>query len=230
MMAVKWLLNMLYPPKCTMCHRIYGNLNPSDKERKEQMGLCPYCDIEIYRIPFDETGIDHVRAAFRYEGAVRKAISDLKYRGRKTYAAYFARWMLEDQALKDWVGTFDLITAVPVSKERLRTRGYNQAEELARRMGEWTHVPYGQMVSRNRDTTALKGLNKNERIVNLRGAFCLAEEAKGMDPSRGKRVLLIDDICTTGSTFAMCRQVILDAFPSFMVEALAFSSENEDFA
>ena len=230
MKAFSSLLDILYPPKCTLCHRVYGKLSPSEEIRKEQMGLCPFCDIEGYRIRFDETGNDHVRAAFRYEGAVRKAISELKYHGRKSYAAFFARWMLEDKDLKEWVSTFDILTAVPVSRERFQNRGYNQAEELARRIGDLTGIPYREMVQRCRDTIAMKGLNKNERIANLQGAFCLAEEVEKKDPFDQKQVLLIDDICTTGSTLALCRKVILDAFPSWIVESPAFSSENEDFA
>ncbi|MBR3394136.1 MAG: ComF family protein [Firmicutes bacterium] len=230
MRVAELLLDILYPPKCTICHRAYGKLDEVGKERKERLGLCPLCDIESYRIGFDESGNDHIRAAFRYEGAVRKAISELKYHGRKSYAGYFARWMLEDPALKEWVSTFDLLSAVPVSKERYQTRGYNQAEELAVRMSEVVHVPYRQLVQRKRNTKAQKGLNKNERIINLQGAFCLSDDVERMDFSPYTRVLMIDDICTTGSTLELCRKVILDAFPSFIVEALAFSSENEDFA
>ena len=224
------VLNLLYPEKCILCHRPFGKLSPEEEERKKVLGICPHCSFGSYRIEWKEESEDHLRAAFRYEGQIRQAVGELKYHGRKSHAAFFARWMLEDEDLRDFVSTFDILTAVPVSRQRFRTRGYNQAELLARRIGESLKIPYQEMVERSRDTAALKGLNKNERIANLAGAFSLAEEAKKIPAGEAKRVLVIDDICTTGSTLSMCRQVILDAFPGWEAETLAFSSENEDYA
>ena len=222
------LVRWLYPDQCALCGRIIT------EEGKE--GLCAYCDPELFRIPWKENpGKERTRASFRYEGRLRSAISALKYKGRKSFGAIFAAWMLEDEKAADYIRGFDLLTSVPVSKKRLKNRGYNQAELIARSLSERTGVPYEELLVRVRNTKALKGMDKTERIKALQAAFAPAEGVKDrlsghMGEKGPLRVLLIDDICTTGSTLEECAGVLEEAFPGILVRGLAFASENEDYA
>lgn len=145
------------------------------------------------------------RAPYLYDGPVSAMIKKLKYGGTLSLAPILSKLLCDYWEGLDW--SADLIIPVPLSRKRLSQRGFNQSELIARRFGKTVGIPCeaGAMM-KLRDTRQQVGLTADERKANLSGAFAA-------EPSyiKGKRILLLDDVMTTGSTFAECSAVLLDA-------------------
>jgi ComF family protein len=156
-------------------------------------GLCWNCRREPLTI-------DGVRSVFVFEAGVREAVHQLKYRNRPSLVAVLAglmagRWLEEPMPA-------DVLVAVPLHPARQRERGYNQAELLARALGERVGLPVSAGgLRRVRHTPPQMTLDARERRTNVQGAF--AYVAPHPDAA-GRRVLLVDDVCTTGSTLEAC--------------------------
>ncbi|NMA84513.1 MAG: ComF family protein, partial [Epulopiscium sp.] len=102
----------------------------------------------------------------------------------------------------------DLIIPVPVSKERLEERGYNQAEEIAKHLSKISKIPYNRdILIRKKDTRPQSGFNPNQRTKNIRNAFVTTSQL----PAKHKVILIIDDIYTTGSTINECSRILLNS-------------------
>jgi ComF family protein len=137
--------------------------------------------------------IASVRAAFRYEGAAREAVLRLKFSGWRDVAAAFAKAI----AACDGLPTADVITWVPLGRRRLADRGYDQARALAGSLGRELGLPVARLLRRTTATTPQARRSGIERRAAVRGAF----SATRRPPDR---VLLIDDVFTTGATAASC--------------------------
>ena len=207
--VVDKLGDLLYPTRCPVCDDIVQGWDE---------GICSKClkTIRYVELPIclkcgkhieDETKefcadceerkhyYKQGRALFYYKD-VAKAIYRYKYKGRKAYARVFAKEMV--YYLGDYISSLgvDAIIPVPLFKRKMRRRGYNQAALLAKILGEDLRIPvYENLVIRNRNTKPLKLLNPEERLNNLKKAFILMENGVKL-----KRVIIVDDIYTTGST------------------------------
>jgi competence protein ComFC len=162
------------------------------------------------------------RAAVRYSPDMKRWLSHYKYRGDEKLGQLFADMLFE--AYKRYVVTlagdkhaFDLITYVPVSRERLAERGFNQAEQMAYGLSRRCKLPVVPLLSRVRHTGKQSFKVRAERLADLRGAF--AVDPKGIaamgELNRKRRsersswnILLIDDVYTTGSTLDECSKVL----------------------
>lgn len=195
------LLDLLCPPKCIFCGKLLG-----DGER-EVCAACraslPWVDVPPLRVK----GADRCAAALWYRGRVRESLHRYKFEGRDFYAPAYGRLLA--QCVRDRLGTqFDLICWAPLSRKRRRQRGYDQAELLARALAAELDRPAAPLLRKVRDTAAQSSLEDDgARAANAAGAYALADGAQ----ARGKRVLLVDDIVTTGSTLASCARVLRDA-------------------
>ncbi len=170
------------------------------------------------------------RAVFSYKGPVQQALYQLKYQGRKEYSRFFAATM--DYYLSDWIASrrITAIVPIPLHKSRLKVRNYNQAEEIAVRLGERIDLPvYSDLLIRKKATTAQKELSRTQRMENLSKAFCINPKyitSSGTYrltsiQSLG-RILLVDDIYTTGSTVDAAATVLANAgCPAVFVVAAA---------
>jgi ComF family protein len=138
-----------------------------------------------------------MRAVAYHEGPLREAILSFKYNRRLDLAAPLAA-LLHQHCIQSALQV-DLITAVPLHPERLLARGYNQAELLARELAPKIGLPYVSGLERIRATQDQIGLSAAARHENVRGAFA-ADRAT----FRGCRVLVVDDVCTTGATLDAC--------------------------
>ncbi len=155
---------------------------------------------------------------FDYGGVVRKMIHNFKYNDMPYLGAYMAAKMHE--RLLELRVDFDLITFVPVHENRLRWRGFDQAEMLAGYLSAQTGVPYQKLLSRTRDTVPQFDLGREERKKNVKGAFCAA----GPLDLAGKKVLLVDDVCTTGSTLRECAGILEKAGATMVLFTFARES------
>ena len=170
------------------------------------------------------------RAVFSYKGSVQQSLYRLKYQGRKEYSRFFAVAM--SHYLSDWIHSHRItaIVPIPLHKSRLKVRNYNQAKEIAVRLGERMNLPvYSDLLIRKKATTAQKNLSRTQRMENLSQAFTL--NPKYIDSSRTHGsssihslgcILLVDDIFTTGSTVDAAATVLINAgCPAVFVAAVA---------
>ena len=118
---------------------------------------------------------------------------------------------------------FDFITAVPMHKKDLKKRGYNQSALLAKELGKRLDLPYRETIDKIKQTKKQHNLKYNERKTNLNGAFKVIDK----DAVKGKRILIIDDIITSGYTLGNCCKVLSRAKPALICCATIASAQNK---
>ena len=188
-------LDLLFPPKCPFCKTVLT-----------RPGICGDCAAELPWNDADFRVIQGLRCAapLRYEGAVRRTLLQFKFRGRVAVAEPLGM-LLARCAAERFSGMFDAVTYVPVSRERRRQRGYNQSELLARAACRvWGTRPETLLV-KIADNPPQSGLpDAAARWKNVAGVYRPAQSVSG------RRVLLIDDIRTTGATLCECAKTLRD--------------------
>ncbi len=203
-MMLDRLLDLLFPPKCPFCHRII--------DRGEGL-YCSDCQKEL---PWAVGKQGEQKPEFTagclsplfYREGVREAVHRYKFQNCPGYAKAFG--LLMSQAVEDgWPKvSFDLVTWVPLSKRRLRARGYDQARLLAEEIGERLCLPVESALQKVRHTPAQSGqAGEASRLANVLDAYALAEGAQ----VKGKTLLLVDDVATTGATLGECARILRTA-------------------
>lgn len=162
---------------------------------------CDYCRSRNY--DFDEA-----RAVFEYDASTRGTILGIKYSNQKYLAKIFARLMLD--VLNEWNVKPDILVPVPITDSRRKERGYNQAELIANELANLTGLPViTKIVSRKNDSKIQKGLSMKDRFENMKGAF----EVDRRYILKFKKVLIIDDVFTTGATVSELSRTIRKTGP-----------------
>lgn len=207
------ILDLLYPPRCAFCRRFLT---------EEEKGVCRFCRKKYGNLKA-ERELEHIRsctAAFRYEGAVRDSLLRYKFRGVTAYGPVYADFLAK--CIDESGFSCDIITWVPLSRRRLRKRGYDQARILAEETAKRLNLPCKLLLEKRVDTRAQSGIRDAEkRRQNAKGVYaCCAPEA-----CRGKRVLLIDDIVTTGATLSECALTLKKAGCAEVFAAAAASRQ-----
>lgn len=201
------IFGLLYPPKCIFCRRLlpHGSIYEACGSCLEEIIIDsdPCC-----RPNSDTPYIDGILCVCSYSGKIRKAITGYKYYSKPSFYRLFAR-LMSDSLSKAFDGRFpDIVLSVPLYARRLRSRGYNQSLLLSRFIGHKLGIPEkSEILKRVRDTGYQSHLPRNERIRNVSGAFSVNRTAD----VKGRDILLIDDIFTTGSTLNQCAKVLKDA-------------------
>lgn len=191
------LMDLLFPPKCPFCGKLL--------ERGEQ--LCPDCQRDLPWLSGGEaeTKVEQTGgcvSALRYQDKVRSAIHGYKFQGRSGRSGLFG--LLVAQAVSDHGYSADLVSWPSLSRKRLRRRGYDQGELLAQRVGEELGLPVFRTLDK-KDRPAQSSLEgEAQRRANLLGAYA----AVAPEQFQGKRILLIDDVVTTGSTLSECARTL----------------------
>jgi competence protein ComFC len=213
-------VSLLYPSVCTICGRSI-RVNEYLCDRCETMAtriVAPFC--QTCSEPFEGsiTGafscancahraiyFDATVAAYRGRGIVRQIVHEFKYARQLHLRHLIARWLhaaLDDERLRGH--RFDVIVPVPLHRTRQRERGFNQAGVLGELLSAQTSIPAKPVLERIRYTTTQTALDRAERMENLHNAFRLRKNAD----VRGLRVLLVDDVLTTGSTLNECARIL----------------------
>lgn len=216
-------MQFVYPPVCAGCGKMAGQPSALCPECWATVRFIerPYC--EITGLPFDHDRGDGMispqamanppayskaRAAVFHDGVARKLVHGLKYSDRADLAAMMAAWMV--RAGRDVLDDSDAIVAVPLHRSRLFSRRYNQSAELARRLAMISGKPFlPGVVRRVRATRQQVGLGLSARQDNVRGAFLSTPEQA--QRFVGLKVLLVDDVLTTGSTVEAVTRALLRA-------------------
>lgn len=164
---------------------------------KDESDYCNRCQYEKFAFVKN-------RSPLTYEGETKKMIYALKF-GRKKYIAQTLGALMADEFLKSGMQA-DIIVFVPMTQKEEKKRGFNQSALLAYEVGGRLNIPVLPALVKIKDTSAQKELHGKERAINLEGAFsCAFEQVKN------RRLLLIDDIFTTGATANECAKVLLKA-------------------
>lgn len=202
-MNFSWLLDLLFPPKCPFCRRLLD----SGKGL-----LCPKCQRDL---PWTEgmqgektvEFLDSCVAPLWYKGDVRHSHHRYKFSGVRAYAGTYG--LLMSQCATDRLdGNFDVVCWSPLSRKRLRRRGYDQSELLAREVAKQLDLPVEPLLDKIRDTPPQSGqTDAAARRANVLGAYRMKPDKL----AAGKRVLLVDDVVTTGATLSECARVLRTA-------------------
>ncbi len=199
------LLNLLYPPKCAFCRRL----------TEDGRMICPQCEKTLPRTE-KETGIrqisplDGCLSPLYYTGSVRDSLIRYKFRGLTAYAGIYGELMAK--SLKEHNVRADAVTWVPLSRQRRRKRGYDQAQLLARELAAQTGLPCLRLLKKIKNNPAQSGTGGlAARQRNVQGVY----EAQNVP--EGIRVLLVDDIVTTGSTLSAAARALLNAGASGVI-------------
>lgn len=195
---VRWCLDLLYPPKCMLCCRVL--------ESSEQH-LCGRCGQELPQFEGAPRKVQYFKKVvtpFYYEGILRDSILRFKFHGMQSYAKQFAQWMAI------WVkaeleGKYDMISWVPCGPLRRWTRGFDQSELLAKALAEELDAACVPTLKKIRNTPKQSKMpNAASRRGNVLGAYTAMEPEK----FRGKKILLVDDVLTTGATLSECGKTL----------------------
>lgn len=192
-------LDLLYPPKCTFCRKVMD---------RSCIRICPKCKNAL---PYTKNG-GGLRGNFftacvsplYYEDDVRDALLRYKFNGLSVYAETFGE--LTAECIEEYIdGQVDIISWVPLSRKRLRHRGYDQARLLAENIGKHLEIPCHPVLKKVRHTSPQSRTGSAEkRKANISGAY----EVLDGELVNGKTILLVDDIVTTGSTFSECARML----------------------
>jgi ComF family protein len=231
--AFGMVLDTALPPLCAACRQPVGGGG----------GLCapcwskvsfiapPYC--ERLGIPFaydpgpgilsmeaiaDPPAYGRARAAVRFDDVARDLVHALKYADRLDLATTMGQWMA--RAGREVLGEADALVPVPLHWRRLWARRFNQAAVLAQVIGEASGVPVSHAVKRVRATAQQVGLSRAERATNVQGAFRVP--AGGEAAVHGRRLVLVDDVLTSGATIDTCARALLRAGAN-SVDVLVFA-------
>lgn len=195
------ILDLLFPPRCILCRR------PLPKQVTD---LCHACRIEAPVVPCvreSTTYLDRRTALWYYEDYVRSSLRRFKFHGAHSYADSYGRLLAQKLVQEDFPA-FDLLTWVPISRQRRIRRGYDQVELLARALGREFGITPVRLLKKIRNTPPQSKLSSPaQRRANVLGAFQVVHP----ELLAGKTVLLLDDIITTGATSSECARILLTA-------------------
>ncbi len=216
MKLLEKILDLLFPHRCCFCGKVYKTSVCPDCMKKiiyikeprckkcgrpvryEEQEYCYECQKQTH---FYEQG----KSIWLHKQPVNTSIYQFKFHNRRIYAEYYAKEMyrLFWKDLERW--KIDVIIPVPLHRKRKRKRGYNQAEILAKELGKLSDIPVDtKFVRRNKFTRPQKELDAKARKDNLKKAFTVDETKY-----RGKHILIIDDIYTTGATINAVAELLL---------------------
>lgn len=201
----------LFPPRCCLC---------GFEGQPPDLDLCEHCQADL---PWDEGGDwpqkavwcrtcpSNLLTALLYEDPAAELIRRLKYGGAAAHARVLGE-MLALAARRRAEASPRLLVAVPLHDARLRERGFNQAAAIAKFTGRRLGIPYAShLLRRLRDTPSQTALDRDQRRLNVRGAFAIANDRAKRRLIHAGHIAVVDDVTTTGSTLAECEALLLDA-------------------
>lgn len=224
---IKAFLNFIFPPKCPLCgifltleeeslffcKECFGGINFINSPSCPRCGL-PYPNIDYSthhlcgQCHLNKRAFEKARAVGYYDGILLKSIQYFKYYDRLTFGRPLGKLLGDYLMTSEDRYSYELIIPVPLHKKRLKERGFNQSSLLAKVVAKRNSVPLDvATLKRVRWTEPQTNLSGKERETNVKGAFRVVKR----DRVEGKKILLIDDVFTTGSTVNECAKALLRA-------------------
>lgn len=204
--------NLLYLPICGICEKISKD------------ALCPKCNLELKKQAEvnilqkeeieenikKEKYFEELMYIFKYEGQVRKLILDYKFNEKSYLYKTFVNFLLKNEKIFENIKKYDKIIPVPISKKRNKERGYNQSMLIADEIANKTNLGLvNNCLIKTKNIIEQSKLNKEDRQQNIQGVYSLQNERL----ITNKKILLVDDIYTTGSTVNECCKILQQANP-----------------
>lgn len=214
-------LDALFPRRCPVCFQIVvpkGRLICPGCMKKLswiRRPTCKKCGKEVIadtaEYCFDcskgRRSFDHGLALINYDDTARRSMAAIKYKNKREYLDFYSEAMYRKLGKRLLAMNAQVLVPVPVHPSRLRTRGFNQARELAERLSCFLGIPTDiSILKRSKKTAPQKTLDPSARLKNLEQAFAVHSI-----PPQIESVILIDDIYTTGSTIEACTRVLKEA-------------------
>lgn len=204
---IQKILDIIYPPVCGICGKLDENW------------ICNKCKIQFnkhYNFKIDNYKNDKTKNFdehiyfFKYDGIVREELIKYKFQEKSYNYKMFSEIIFSNPKVSEVLKKYDIVISVPVSRRRKMERGYNQSELIAKDICKKLNKKYSRdILIKTKNTTAQSTLNKEQRKENAKGVY----EIRKQDKIKGKKVLLIDDIYTTGSTVNECSRALKQANP-----------------
>ncbi len=190
------ILELIYPKTCGMCNKISKSY------------ICNKCKLKLKKIlklnkiNFNDKYFDSLTYLFRYEGNIRTMILEYKFKDKSYLYKFFSEIIVNNCNLKN---KYDIILPVPIHKKRKLQRGYNQSELIAKDIAKNIDIEYSNSVLQKiKNTLPQSSLNKSQRINNVLGVYSIIKPQYIND----KKIILMDDIYTTGSTVNECSKIL----------------------
>ncbi len=202
MSLISVVMDLLYPPKCPLCKQPVLT----------QGSWCEACFAKVYFLrdihlaSRNLHALDTCTVLTRYEGKVQKLIRDLKFRNNKSRSPYLTSLLLAASDL-GLCYEVDMVVPVPLSKKRLKERGFNQVEAVFRPWAEGKGLRWENALLRKRETLPQWQLSLSQRRENIKGAFTITRP----ELVKNKHILLVDDIFTSGLTMNACARELKQA-------------------
>lgn len=203
---VPFVSNLIYPPVCGIC----GKINPNYLCNKCEIQLKKQAKFQIEKNQNTNYYFQEHLYIFKYQGMIRKIIINYKFNDSSYLYKTIVNFLLKNKKFFQNLKSYDTIIPVPISRKRRKERGYNQSELIAREIAKRAGLDYqNQCLIKTKNIVEQSKLNKEERQKNIQGVYELQRPQK----LRNMKILLIDDIYTTGSTVNECSKILREANP-----------------
>ena len=203
--SINYAINLIFPNVCGICDNIC----------KES--LCKKCEIKLNNIVqnkidrYIDKNFEKHLYVFKYEGVVRRYILKYKFQDKSYLYKTFVNFLLKNEKFFEIIKSYDTIIPVPISKKRQKERGYNQSYLLAKEIAKKTGINIEiNCLYKSKNIIEQIKLNKEDRVQNIQGVYELRNYKKIIN----KKIILLDDIYTTGSTVNECCKILKVASPN----------------
>ena len=217
--ALSFIASLLFPKRCIRCRKsgeyVCDNCFATISFLQHQLcGVCQKGSIDGLTHPKCRTkhGIDGIISSIAYKGIVKKLLYQFKYKPylsdlKLILGQLLYEGIIQQESFENYISDKKVwITSVPLHKSRERKRGYNQSELLAKELSFRFNFPYHELLIREKQTKPQFELKKEERSKNILGAFSVDNKLR--NKIKGKKILLVDDITTTGATLRECGKTL----------------------
>ncbi len=199
-------MNLIYPPKCGICGKICKESLCKKCEKKLESNTI--WEIKENQNPY--IFFEELISIFKYEGIIRDKIIDYKFNEKSYLYKTFTIFLLKNKKVFEKIQSYDTIIPVPISEKRKKTRGYNQSLLISREISKKTGIKLQEKnLIKIKNTIEQSKLDKEEREKNVQNVY----QIKNEEILKNKKILLLDDIYTTGNTVNSCCKILKKAKP-----------------
>lgn len=200
---VEKILNLMYPPVCGICNKEINTYLCGNCEKEINKNTCVW--ESVYE---DKYFSSHVYL-FKYEGIIRNKIISYKFEDKPYLYKTFCEIFVKNKKVCEFLKSYDIITSVPMYRKKKNQRGYNQSELIAKEIAKRVeNIEYkNKILVKIKNTPKQSSLNKEQRKENVKNAYI----ANNIESINNKKIVIFDDIYTTGATCNECAKTLIEA-------------------